>query len=76
MLSVYDNQWLLTCNWMRALSKYEQLEMTIPIQRTYNYDYIYFMFNNMAVVETKANISNIWLIHGLIAIEYFISFDN
>ena len=50
--------------------------MTIPIQRTYNYDYIYFMFNNMAVVETKANISNIWLIHGLIAIEYFISLDN
>jgi len=61
---------------MRALSKYEQLEMTIPIQRTYNSDYIYFMFNNMAVVETKANISNIWLIHGLIAIGYFISLDN
>ena len=50
--------------------------MAIPITAKLLFWLHLLMFNNIAVVETKANISYIELIHGLIAIWYFISLAN
>ena len=53
---------------MSALSKYKLLEMSIPITTKLLIRLHLLIFNNMAVVETKANTSCVELVHGLIAI--------